>query len=152
MSSFQSSPRLKFSLGHSPFIGDNEKWGVVHSSGKVVVESAFAEVMPFSEGLARVLIVGDDKITRTGIIDVAGKLVIPVLYPAASDFKSGRAMLRVGEKYGYVDKSGKLAIPAAYDYAAQFDSGLAFVQTFQDPKNPIRYYVNPAGKIVWKSR
>jgi len=45
-----------------------------------------------------------------------------------------------------------LVIPAIYDYAAQFDSGLAFVQTFQDPKKPIKYYVNPAGKIVWKSR
>ena len=54
----------------SPGVRLGKRWGFVDKSGKVVINPLYDEVMPFSDGLARV------KVGRkTGYIDASGKFV-----------------------------------------------------------------------------
>jgi hypothetical protein len=129
-----------------------ELWGYVNRAGEVAVRPAYSLTHPFSNGRGRVLVLGEDKVTRTGFVDSAGKLVVPARYPTASDFSDSRAMVRWGNKYGYIDLNGNLVIPARYDWAAAFEGGLALVKTFAKSGEPTLCYLNPAGKVVWQSR
>jgi hypothetical protein len=78
-------------------------------------------------------------------------MVIAARYPVASDFSDGRAMVRIGDRYGFIDNTGSLVIPAQYEFAAEFSGGLALVKNFPKTGKPVEYYLNPDGKIVWRS-
>jgi hypothetical protein len=130
-------------------------WGYIDRSGKWVLKPAFAYAYAFSENRGRVLVWGDDKVSRTGFVDRSGKLAISPQYPAAGDFTDGRAMVRVGNRYGFINPDGRLVIPATYDWAAPFSGGLALVKNFGNARGEsakaVEYYVSPEGKVVWKS-
>ena len=43
-------------------------------------------------------------------------------------FTEGRALVKLGEKWGFIDKTGKLVIPPQFEKAGGFSEGLAPVQ------------------------
>ncbi|OAV73850.1 KWG Leptospira [Bacteroidales bacterium Barb7] len=80
----------------------------------------YDEVLPFSDGLARV------RIGRLyGYIDMNGKVVIPIKYNDVRPFSDGLALVRIGDLYGYIDKNGKEVIPLQFSSAESFHNGLA---------------------------
>lgn len=51
--------------------------------------------------------------------------MIPARFDDAEPFSEGRALVRIGDRYGFVDRNGTLVIPAEYASAGSFSSGLA---------------------------
>jgi hypothetical protein len=134
------------------------KFRFVDDSGQFKIAAAFENVLPFSEGIAAVLL--HDK---WGFIDSSGRIVIPPAFEAAYFFRDGvatattvegtnvlidktgkvlaqgfeqlrgviaerRVPISRDEKYGYLDVSGAVAIPLVYDDADTFSGGLAPVK------------------------
>lgn len=137
----------------SPF----EKWGVMDTTGTMVIPPRFDDLGVFSDGLAAANQQG-----LWGYIDRQGETVIPFQYRAAwqfqegwgrvsgfeggdafinrhgkvlSDpewdaddgFREGRARVRTGDAVGFIDTSGAVIIPTVYAQARPFQNGLSIV-------------------------
>ena len=59
---------------------------------------------------------------KMGYINKNGKIVIPLKYDYAHDFRDNLAWVRLGNKYGSINKSGTLIIPAKYE-SLDYDGG-----------------------------
>ena len=79
-----------FCEGLAPVMDDNEKWGFIDKTGKLVIPCKWNGVESFSEGLAVVL---DDN-WKWGFIDKTGKLVIPCIWKDAWSFYDGLAEVK----------------------------------------------------------
>lgn len=149
------------------------KFGFVDASGQFKIAPTFAEVLPFSEGLAAVR-VGE----KWGFVDTSGQIKISPRFEGAYYFGEGVATVELdsasgfavidslgnvlasnldsvgfivneripvkrGEKSGYLDLRGKVVIPLVYDAADTFSDGLAAVET-----GGKWGYINRDGKVV----
>jgi hypothetical protein len=108
---------------------ENNKYGYLDKSGKIVIPFQYDDASNFKDGLAKVAL---NK--KYGFIDITGKQVVPLKYDEAEDFENGYARVKAyGEgmkfKWGFVDKSGKEVIPIKYDEVRNFTEGLAAVKT-----------------------
>jgi len=116
-----------FSEGRAPVLVNGSApgrggWGFVDRHGVVVVEPRFAQVQPFSEGLAAVR----DTAGRWGYVTPLGGLAIPPAWlEEVTPFSDGRALVRLGGLWGYLDTAGRFAIPPRYPRAEPFSEGLA---------------------------
>lgn len=136
------------------------KFGVVDTSGKVVVAPVYDYISPFSQGLAAVR-----HADRWGYVDKKGKEVIPLKYGSASSFSSnglaavsttaaksdvsGEDLEMVYEEgdqqyYGYIDKSGNWVIKPQFSEAGDFTDGLAVAALDYNGKG----YIDKSGKFV----
>lgn len=85
--------------------GDKETWVYIKADGAQPFEKKYAWAGTFSEGLARVQV--DDRITgKFGYIDTKGIMVIQPNFEEASDFRNGKATVRLGGKSQTIDKKG----------------------------------------------
>ena len=103
----------------------------------------FDSIGEFYNGFARV--VKDEKI---GVIDLTGKIIVPLEYDEIGIFQNGYAKVGIGDyenrKYGYVDINGKVVIPVLYDELKLYIKD-ELVWVSKDGKQG---YVDMAGKIV----
>lgn len=128
--------------------------GFRDKSGNIVIKPEYAEVGPFREGLARVVLDGQcyvanpeswatgtpttgmasscgappDDVTRpcgTGFINHESKLVIPAAFESARDFQEGLAAIRTAMGWGFIDTGGKLVIGPQHELVRSFRNGLA---------------------------
>ena len=89
---------------------DNDKWGVIDPTGKLISPCIWMEVGFFHEEMAAV----KDSDMKYGFINKFGKLVIPCKYANVWDFESGVARIRVNkdsyksDNYYYIDKKGEI--------------------------------------------
>ena len=65
---------------------------------------------------------------KWGYINKNGKIVIPLKYDYADDFRDNLAWVRLGNKRGYINKKGKLKISAKFDEMYDFCNGIAKVR------------------------
>ena len=119
-------------------IQQNDRWGYIDRSGKIVIEPRFESAREFSEGPAVVYLNG-----KSGFIDTSGKIVIEPKYPVARPFSEGLARVQVsGEPYsyegqwGFIDRTGQMVIAARFgklegvsEEAYDFHDGLAMIQS-----------------------
>src|ERR1051326_9062601 len=119
-------------------IQQNDRWGYIDRSGKIVIEPRFESAGEFSEGLAVASLE-----ERSGFIDTSGKIVIEPKYPVARPFSEGLARVQVsGEPYsyegqwGFIDRTGQMVIAARFgklegvsEEAYDFHDGLAMIQS-----------------------
>ncbi|HET9598534.1 MAG TPA: WG repeat-containing protein, partial [Anaeromyxobacteraceae bacterium] len=97
--------------------------GYADRTGKLAIPTRFRVCHPFSEGRARVELLGDPKVPQPAFIDRSGAVVIEGAkagprFDAASDFAGGLAAVESrtpagGTKLGYVDVGGKYVWPPA---------------------------------------
>ena len=104
-------------------IVQNAKWGFIDKSGAMVIQPTYDMVLPFSDGMAAVMI-GEMIRGKWGYIDKTGKAVIEPGYSMATEFSDGLAAVLVGRynmeetppkplslkdmpKWIYIDKTGK---------------------------------------------
>ena len=83
-------------------IKQNDKYGYIDKTGKVVIEPQYERASDFSEGLAAIAV---EK--KWGYIDTTGKTVIEPQFDAAGKFTDDLAPVKVEKKTGYIDKTGK---------------------------------------------
>ena len=67
-----------------------------------MISLTFDIIDDFHEGLARAAVGG----YKYGYVDSDMKLVIPMKYDEAADFKDGRAKARRGDQWIFIDKTG----------------------------------------------
>lgn len=87
---------------------------------------------------------------RSGFIDRAGNIAIPLCFEGLQAFSEGFAAFTRDGRWGYIDRTGKIVIQPTFPWAEGFHEGLAHVQT---TGTVLGYdgrwgYVDTAGKIV----
>jgi hypothetical protein len=87
----------------------NYKWGYIDKEGKWAIQPQFDEAFPFSDGMARVMVIkGFDK-KKFGFIDRTGKLDVEPVYDQANDFRDGLAVVWPVYRFTLEDFSVKAA-------------------------------------------
>lgn len=124
----------------------DEKMGLKHLNGKIVVPCKYDIVQNFSEGMAAVC-----EETLWGYVDSLGNNIIPCLYRSvnyydngvmddwgeygspdeANDFHEGLVMVMRNRMAVFFNKQGKTVIPFVYKRAKDFSEGFAAVKTTQ---------------------
>ena len=124
----------------------DEKMGLRHLNGKVVVPCNYDVIQNFSDGMAAVC-----KGHLWGYVDPLGAFIIPCSYHSsnyydngvmddwgeygapdeANDFHEGLVMVMKNRMAGFLNKQGKTVIPFVYKRAKDFSEGLAAVKTSQ---------------------
>lgn len=115
------------------------KWGVADNTGKVIVEPQYYAVDFCSDGLIKVDYDG------YGYIDKTGKVVIPLIYDYALNFKEGLAGVEKDGKMGFIDKTGKTVIPFLYDKIHHIYGGDCFAYVELDYCD---FYIDKKGRRI----
>jgi len=107
-------------------------WGYANQKGEIIIPPKYSKCYKFSpEGWAAVY--NQDERQYFFINPKGENLNTEVKGFKLKDgfgfdvegFKSGLAMIKVGEKWGYMNAEGKMVIPAKYDDANDFNDGFA---------------------------
>jgi hypothetical protein len=110
-----------------------DQWGFATRDKKIFIVPQHDEVFPFSNGYARVR-----NGTRYGIIDMKGRIIVPIAFDEVSEMSEGKFAVRQGVfpkcLSGYYDTTGKVAIPFRYIEAFPFQNGRAMVKVGVFPK------------------
>lgn len=109
-----------FSEGMAAVKTDDGRFGFVDRSGALAIPAGFDFALPFSEGLAPV-VVGD----KVGYADRRGVTVIDPQFDAGDSFSEGLAAVALTGTVGYIDHTGKFVIEPQFDRAERFSDGLA---------------------------
>lgn len=137
-------------------VKEEQKWGYIDKTGRLVIPFKFDRAMTFSEGYAGV--VEDGKI---GYINRKGEYVIKPRFPYYSTWKTpfGRRynpffssfsegvapVMTEKLKWGYIDKKGEFVIKPKFDLAGQFTEGFAKVAVGDKLG-----YINKQGDYIWE--
>lgn len=128
------------------------KWGFIDTTGKIVIQPQYDDVLPFSEGLAAVMNLKEPKQPLWGYINKKGKMVIPQIYERAKSFTDGLGCVRIKSNdeliNGYINKKGKYVIQPKYPVAYQFYEGLAYVAVKKTDKRYYGYFMNIKEDVV----
>ena len=86
----------------------NDLWGLLETSGKVVLEPTYNEIRKQSEGYYPAMN-AEEKI---GFIDKKGKVLIPFEYDDVKSYKNGFCTVTKGkEKWGLINKFNAKVVP-----------------------------------------
>jgi hypothetical protein len=140
-----------------PVMQDN-KWGYIDKTGRLIIPFKFDGAGIFSAGLAAV-----DIKEKTGYIDKTGKFVIQPRFISGFSFSEGLAVVlirRIGQegktsfyKYGYIDRSGRVVIqppqdPASLKWFAMASKGLAFSEGLAYVEHGKLGFIDKAGRLI----
>jgi WG containing repeat len=129
-------------------IREQQQWGFIDKSGKLVIAPGLKGLSNFSEGLARVAIN-----QKYGFINQTGKVVICPQFDQVNDgFAEGLAAVKIGDKWGFINNTGKVVIQPQFEEAKPFSEGLARVAFKHNGccSNQIWGYIDQTGKMVIK--
>src|SRR4029453_2498050 len=87
----------------APATAEADAWGYIDKLGKLVIDSKFVAVRPFSEGLAGVRLHN-----KWGYIDRTGKVVVAAQFDWGNPFSEGFAAVQKGPVWRFIDKNGKV--------------------------------------------
>lgn len=137
---------------------ETKKYGYVNQKGELVIQAKFANAAGFSEGLARVSIIQNNR-ELMGVVDTKGDFVIPPKFDIdfdftrnATDFSEGLASVIDGPptiegnpRFIYIDKQGNVVLETPFFSAEQFKEGLAVVY---DEKLDRYGFIGKSGELV----
>ncbi|KAF0128467.1 MAG: KWG Leptospira repeat protein [Bacteroidetes bacterium] len=115
-------------------VKSNGLWGFIDKNGSQVLPFIYSDVRypGVLNGEICVSLRLDNKpfnsISKYGLINKLGKVIIPFEYDKEFKFCEGFACVCQNKKYGFINRSGHLVIPCIYDYRAEFANGLANVR------------------------
>ena len=82
-------------------VKENGKWGVINSSGVMVVPCIYDGVRRLSNGYT--IVENNDK---HGFLDYKGEIVTPLMFDDVRDFSNELAWVMISGKWGVVNKRG----------------------------------------------
>lgn len=146
----------------------NGKWGFIDSSGQIIIQPKFNDVLGFHEGIGMTRSGAISNSEEAGLLGLAGQWMHidkkgqPLYgnsdFYADGNFSEGLASVYLPRKwgiislsmgkYGYINKKGEMIIPAKYDFAESFSEGLA---AFEDSDGKCGY-INTKGETVIEPR
>jgi|GEM_PF-3492773 len=110
----------------------DKKCGLMTKTGKILAEPDYDDMISLRPGLIRVSKGTTYAARRYGLIDTAGKLILPVEYKRIELGYNNKWIRLVGgegrEKFGFMDYNGKILIKPIYDEIRDFKDGLAAVR------------------------
>lgn len=118
----------------------NDKYALIHTSGKLVTDFEYDWIGVMEEGLACVM-----KNGKGGYINEKGEIIIELQYDDVSSFSDGLACVSLNQKNGFIDCTGKMIIDFQNYKASSFYRGLARI--CQSGKYG---FIDKTGKIVIK--
>ena len=133
--------------GFKQLLTEGGRWGYVDRYGSFVLSPKYLHAMPFSDGLAHVVIEGPGGQHQSCYIDHAGAVVFKAPYDYCDQFCEGFAAVEDYGEWGYINRHGVLVIGTCLGYAGPFSEGLASVR-----KNKRWGYIDQAGRYVIKPR
>lgn len=134
----------------------NDAWGYIDATGRMLIKPRFDEAEFFSDGLARVKVDGTYK-----FISPKGDVVLTPNVAWVGPFSEGLAVAKPvdGEHFGYIDESGVFVIEPQFMEAYVFSDGLAAVSAGTKPgqAQPAYGYIDSRGSFVidpqfWNAR
>lgn len=120
-----------------PF-AENNKWGFIDESGKIMISPIYDFVDEFSEGLALC-----SKNGKLGFIDKSESIIIPFEYDEAESFKSGIAIVEKNDFYGVINRANKVILPFKYDFVGGLNANLMLVE-----ENSKYGFANKKGQLI----
>ncbi|PIU30296.1 hypothetical protein COT07_01500 [Candidatus Woesearchaeota archaeon CG07_land_8_20_14_0_80_44_23] len=144
----------------------NWLYGYIDNTGKVVILPQYAKALPFSDGLAAVIIVNKtaDGKPQVGYIDINGNMIIkPNESLVPNPFSEGLCLnvLEVnysfpvymnipylGYKYGIINKKGEIVVPPKFHAGMPFSEGRAAVFTEGENRTVGWGFIDSTGNIV----
>ena len=148
----------RFFEGVAPVLKLNEEdegWGLINTSGELIVPHLYRKLYPFQHGLGVASLVDANLHERYGVINTEGEVVIPFIYGLISG--TGAEGYFVARKYGELEAQQEMLtnksviighdgeVRATLDYHLwdEFSEGLIVAE--QDGKFG---YVNTSGELV----
>lgn len=122
------------------------QWGFATTDKQIYVVPQHDWVYPFKDGYARVM-----NGNRYGVIDMKGKIIVPVGFDAVSDVSEGMFAVRQGifpaSLSGYYDTTGKVAIPFKFVDTKPFykGKGMVTVGASNEQKN---VFIDRSGNLI----
>ncbi|MGL4598277.1 MAG: WG repeat-containing protein, partial [Bacteroidia bacterium] len=136
-------------------IYSNGRYGVVDTTGKIIVPPVYNTIRTYKQGVAAV-----ELNERWGFIDKTGKEVIPVSFLSVGNFtKEGLAWARYSNLssdagdveqyeadvlYGFIDLKGAWVIKPKFVYLSEFSEGLAVASVDYTSKG----YIDQTGTFI----
>ncbi|MCM1141182.1 MAG: WG repeat-containing protein [Muribaculum sp.] len=144
-------------------ISQNDRWGFVDTSGKVIVSPHYE----YAKNGARHFELEHENIAcarvwlneKVGLVDSYGNQFVECIYDSIGDdrsglvFRNGMALVCKNQKYGFINRTGQLIIDCIYDLVdtlvfsesdTQFnDAGIAILEL-----NGKIVFIDKSGKIV----
>ena len=111
--------------GFKQLVTEGGRWGYVDRHGSLVLSPKYLHAMPFSDGLAHVVIEEPGGQHQSCYIDHAGGVRFAAPYDHCGQFREGFAVVEYDGKEGYINCLGVLTIGTGLDAALPFSEGLA---------------------------
>ena len=103
-------------------------YGYIGTKGEEVTNIRFQRAYGFSEGRAKIAVMGAAGLSF-GYIDETGAYAVEPVYSEARTFREGYAAVKnISDRWGYVDRNGETVIPMDFDEAFDFTEGIARVR------------------------
>lgn len=127
---------------------NDEKWGYMDESGKVIIEQQFTGTQPFVDGKAIVNIENN----YYGLIDTHGKFIIKPQYNSLLNLEEHRYALGKApnpekpylfQKYALADSSGQILTGFIYNGISNFKDGIA--SAYNDE---LTFFIDKHGKRI----
>jgi len=152
---FKNEPSA-FKDGRAFIKGNNGNYGIIDTSGKVIVEPKYNNIFPFEGGITTANYIDEKWQSHYEIIDANGKVL--KTFPKEKDgsqvqlmsgFKDGIALAMKNYKYGFIDKKGNTVVGFQFRKLNQMNNGLAYAEKFDDKTKKVTYgYINIKGNFV----
>lgn len=115
---------------------------VLHRSKTEVIPRRYERAMPFSEGLAAVLVDG-----RFGYIDLNGEMVLEPRFDLAGAFEHGLAEILMGKHTGVINRKGEIVVAPKFARSIPFteDVVLAREGEWGDSRAPAKAVLDKNG-------
>jgi hypothetical protein len=128
---------------------EGNKWGYINRRGEWVLRPQYEYAADFQDnGYAVVQING-----HSGIIDPAGKYVVPPKFDSISPYSEGRAIVIDEQGFKVLDQDGRIITGTAYGYIAAYRDGRAVFTPVSGQVGEQRYgYLDLQGTEVIPAR
>ncbi|WP_239635180.1 WG repeat-containing protein [Paenibacillus sp. H1-7] len=132
----------EFSEGRAAVI-DKQGFKLMDETGRIVTPKAYSFISSMKEGRA---MFSDHQSSKYGYLDANGNEVIPAQYDEASDFRNGKALVKVKDgEYALIGLDGRKLTTYSYPFVGQPGDGLL---PFQKEQNGRYGYISEKGDIV----
>lgn len=127
---------------------DEEGFKVINEKGEIITFKPYSFIGGFSNG--RALVGNNNELGKYGYgyLDKEGNEVIKIQYENATDFKEGKALVKLfDDDYKLIDINGKVLSSYDYNYVGNYGEGyFAFQPTLEEGFG----YINEKGEVVIK--
>ena len=89
------------------------KWGVIDSTGKLIIEPHYVEILISDDGSLFTL---RDFKNKYCVIDIYGNIIVPFeQFDVINGFTNGYARIKKESRWGIINKRGEIVLPTEYD-------------------------------------